>query len=88
MLKSTNISETNKVALATGFLGTILLWLLAVWLLVAFATYSPSDPGMSWSSTSSDTVVNNLGGRVGALVADVGISALDLQPFLFPLPLL
>ena len=84
MLKSTNISETNKVALATGFLGTILLWLLAVWLLVAFATYSPSDPGMSWSSTSSDTVVNNLGGRVGALVADVGISAFGFTTFLIP----
>ena len=84
MLKSTNISETNKVALATGFLGTILLWLLAVWLLVAFATYSSSDPGMSWSSTSSDTVVNNLGGRVGALVADVGISAFGFTTFLIP----
>ena len=84
MLKSTNISETNKVALATGFLGTILLWLLAVWLLVAFATYSPSDPGMSWSSSSSDAAVNNLAGRIGALVADVGISAFGFTTFLIP----
>ncbi len=85
MFKSANFSNVNKLALATGSLGTILLWVVAVWLMLAFVTYSPSDPGMSWSSTTSDAVVSNFGGRAGALIADLGISAFGFTIVLLPL---
>ncbi len=70
--------------MVTGFLGSIFLWVVAAWLLAVFATYSPSDPGLSWSSTSSDVIVSNIGGRVGALVADLGISAFGFSILLLP----
>ena len=62
-----------------------MLWALSAWLLVVFATYSSSDPGMSWSSTSSEVVISNVGGRPGALIADIGISAFGFTVILLPL---
>lgn len=43
--------------------------LLAFWLL-ALLSYSPHDP--AWSTSGSQSDVTNLGGRLGALLADVG----------------
>lgn len=61
------------------------MWTVAAWLMLSFATYSPSDPGLSWSSTTSVNAITNLGGRAGALASDVGISAFGFSVFLFPI---
>jgi DNA segregation ATPase FtsK/SpoIIIE, S-DNA-T family len=42
---------------------------LAFWLL-AMLSHSPADP--AWSTSGSQSVVTNLGGRLGALLSDVG----------------
>ncbi len=82
-MKSPAFEKANRLALVTGVLGTILLWLAAGWLLLALVTYSSSDPG--WSSTSTETVISNLGGRPGAIIADIGISAFGFTIFLLPI---
>jgi len=49
--------------------GWIVAGLAVIALASVFASYSPSDPGFSHSATAAG--VNNLGGRIGAWVADV-----------------
>ncbi len=85
MLKTSVIKKSNTVALVTGIIGSIALWIVAGWLMLALVTYSPSDPGLSWSSTSAETQIANLGGLAGAMIADVGISALGFTSILLPI---
>ena len=59
----------------------ILLSALALYLLVALASYSPVDPG--WSRTGSGEI-RNLGGPVGAWFADVALYLLGYMAYLFP----
>ena len=59
----------------------ILLSALALYLLVALASYSPADPG--WSRTGSGEI-RNLGGPVGAWFADVALYLLGYMAYLFP----
>ena len=77
--------NTNKLSLFFNFIGVAFAWTVAVWLLISLATYNPSDPGLSWGSTSSNGIVINLGGRMGALVADVGLSGFGFSVFLVPI---
>ena len=51
-------------------------------LLVALATYSPSDPG--WSKATDSTVIHNRIGPVGAWFADVLFYFFGRPAFLFP----
>jgi len=59
----------------------ILLSALALYLLVALASYSPADPG--WSRTGSGEI-HNLGGPAGAWFADVALYLIGYMAYLFP----
>ena len=84
LLKSPRLNQSSKLAMTVGMCGILLLWFVSAWLMLALVTYSPSDPGMSWSSTSTETVITNSGGRIGALVADVGRTVFGFTIFLLP----
>ncbi|MDF1630300.1 MAG: DNA translocase FtsK 4TM domain-containing protein [Alcanivoracaceae bacterium] len=61
----------------------ILLLALSVYLLLALASYEPSDPG--WSKMVATAAVQNAGGRYGAYFADVLFILFGYLAFLFPL---
>lgn len=58
---------------------------LAIFLVLALATYSPQDP--VWSFVGPNQTIRNAGGRAGALLADVGLYLFGLCAYLFPLML-
>ena len=60
----------------------LVLGAVAVYLLIALATYSPADPG--WSHAAEVERVANAGGRVGAWFADLFLSAFGWLAYLFP----
>ena len=70
------IKELQGMALAT--VGTFIL--------LAFLTYNTAD--VSWNSYSNEGGVHNLGGRLGAQVADLFFSGFGLASYLIPLALL
>jgi len=55
---------------------------ITVYLLVALWTYHASDPG--WSHSGSPAPIQNLGGRVGAWLADVLLHLFGYVAFIFP----
>ncbi|MCG6872114.1 MAG: DNA translocase FtsK 4TM domain-containing protein, partial [Gammaproteobacteria bacterium] len=61
----------------------VLYGLLAVgaYLLLALLSYSPSDPG--WSHSGPTTTVANLGGRFGAMFADILLQGFGFTAYLF-----
>jgi DNA segregation ATPase FtsK/SpoIIIE, S-DNA-T family len=61
----------------------IAIAVLALVVLVALATYSPNDPGFSYSGTSSGDVQNSIG-PVGAWFADVLFFLFGKPAFLLP----
>ncbi|HEY8386309.1 MAG TPA: DNA translocase FtsK 4TM domain-containing protein, partial [Porticoccaceae bacterium] len=73
-------SERGRLILREG---ALIGWLLVcLCLLVAFASYSPDDPG--WSHTGAAGDIRNAAGAVGALVADIFFSLFGYMAFLFP----
>lgn len=56
---------------------------LSLYLLLALVTYSPSDPG--WSYTSDASHIRNAGGRFGAFAADLLFYLFGYLAYLFPL---
>ena len=63
--------------------GALIGWLaICVYLLVAFITHSPEDPG--WSHTGNIDQVNNAAGPLGAWLSDVFFSLLGYMSYLFP----
>ncbi|MBN2232455.1 MAG: DNA translocase FtsK 4TM domain-containing protein [Deltaproteobacteria bacterium] len=64
-------------------IGGILILGLAVYLLLCLASFSPLDP--SWNTAASAAGVTNLGGRLGANIADVLIQAFGVAAFVVPL---
>ena len=63
--------------------GALIGWLLVcLCLLIAFATYSPDDPG--WSHTAGREDIHNAAGAAGAWLADVFFSLFGYMAFLFP----
>ena len=64
---------------ATGF-----VFLLAgLYLLLAFATFRAADP--SWDTAAGSASVENMGGLVGAWLADLTLGTFGLASFLLPL---
>ena len=61
----------------------IVFIVIAVFLLLAFATFHASDPG--WTSTGSGQQVANLTGRVGAWFANVFLFVLGYAAYLIPI---
>lgn len=59
-----------------------LLLAVAIYLLVALATYSPNDPG--WSFSGFGGTVENAGGVAGAWFADLFLYLFGYLAFLFP----
>ena len=62
-------------------LGTV-----GVFFLLSFVTYNAAD--VSWNSYSNEGIIHNLGGRLGAQVADLFFSSFGLASYLIPLALL
>lgn len=60
----------------------LLLLAVAAYFLLALVTYSPQDPG--WSYTGPREQVVNAGGPLGAWFADVFLSLFGLWAYLFP----
>ena len=59
---------------------------LLLYLLASLVTFSPQDPG--WSSSGSVTApLHNVGGQVGALLADVLFNLVGYAAYLLPLML-
>ncbi len=59
-----------------------LLVAIAIYLLCALVSYSPNDPG--WSFSGVGGAVRNFGGVAGAWLADVFLSLFGYMAFLFP----
>ncbi|MDX1606102.1 MAG: DNA translocase FtsK 4TM domain-containing protein [Candidatus Competibacterales bacterium] len=64
----------------------LLLFGVALYLLLALLSYSPADP--AWSRTGSATELHNLGGMVGALLADLLLYFAGYVAYLFPIGLI
>jgi len=60
----------------------LILGAVAVYLLLALATYSPADPG--WSHATEVERIANAGGRVGAWFADLFLYLFGWLAYLFP----
>lgn len=56
---------------------------IGAYLLICLVTYSPADPG--WSHSGSASNLQNSGGVVGAVFADVFLYLFGLMAYLFPL---
>jgi S-DNA-T family DNA segregation ATPase FtsK/SpoIIIE len=56
---------------------------VACYLLIALATYHPSDPG--WSRSGLSQQVSNVGGRAGAWFADLFLYVFGYMAYLFPI---
>ena len=75
---------------ATAFpareIGLVALFALAVYMLLAIASYSSNDP--AWTFAGSDLAVSNLVGQSGALTADIMLLAFGWPAYLFPAALI
>ncbi len=60
----------------------IALFFLAIYTVIALATFDPQDPG--WIHTGSNRAVSNAGGPAGAVFADALMSLFGYLAFLFP----
>ena len=72
-------------ALPIREIGLFVLLGFAIYLLLAFASYSPMDP--AWTSAGTERAVANLVGSSGALVADAALLTLGWAAYLLPLAL-
>ncbi len=61
----------------------IALVALCIFLFLILISYNPQDPG--WSHAGSSDQVSNLGGKVGAWLADAFFSAIGFMSFLLPM---
>ena len=60
---------------------------LALYLILALTTYSPGDPGWSFTGSGQGDTTTNLVGSSGALVADVLLYFFGFLAYLFPMML-
>ncbi len=68
--------------IASGYF-MILLFLLALFIALCLVSYSPDDPG--WSHSKTNSVVENLGGVLGAYIADIGLQGFGFSVYLIPI---
>ncbi len=88
--RSSSLVQTSQVkkVLARGAreIGLLLLACFIVFVILSLLSYSSADPG--WSSTAAvaefDGQLHNLGGRLGAWLADVLFSLFGRLAYLFP----
>jgi len=79
-------AEENKKAKMTKELQGMGLGTIGVFILLAFLTYNSTD--VSWNSYSNEGSIHNLGGRLGAQIADLFFISFGLASYLIPLALL
>lgn len=79
-------AEEAKKAKLTKELQGMALGTVGVFILLAFLTYNTAD--VSWNSYSNEGGIRNLGGRLGAQVADLFFISFGLASYLIPLALL
>lgn len=79
--------NTIRVNTHSGIRESLLLLFLAIgaYLFLSLLTYTPSDPG--WTSTGATAHVHNLGGYLGAWLADLFLSLIGYFAYGFPLVL-
>jgi S-DNA-T family DNA segregation ATPase FtsK/SpoIIIE len=79
-------AEDAKKEKLTKELQGMALGTVGVFLLLSFATYNSGD--VSWNSFSNEGVIHNLGGKLGAQMADLFLNAFGLASGLVPAALL
>ena len=79
-------AEENKKEKLTKELQGMGLGTIGVFILLAFLTYNSSD--VSWNSYSNEGGIHNLGGRLGAQLADLFFASFGLASYLIPIALL
>ncbi|OGU14274.1 MAG: cell division protein FtsK [Geobacteraceae bacterium GWC2_53_11] len=79
-------AEEVKREKLTKELQGMALGTVGVFILLAFLTYNAAD--VSWNSYSNEGGIHNLGGRLGAQIADLFFTSFGLASYLVPLALL
>jgi S-DNA-T family DNA segregation ATPase FtsK/SpoIIIE len=79
-------AEENKKEKMTKELQGMALGTVGVFILLAFLTYNCAD--VSWNSYSNEGGIHNLGGRLGAQIADLFFISFGLASYLIPMALL
>ena len=79
------MAESRTTALPLREIALVLLLALSVYILLAIASYSPTDP--AWTIAGTDLAVSNLVGRSGAFAADVILFLFGRISYLLPLAL-
>ncbi|HXE97244.1 MAG TPA: DNA translocase FtsK 4TM domain-containing protein [Dongiaceae bacterium] len=79
-------AEDAKKEKLTKELQGMALGTVGVFLLLSFATYNSGD--VSWNSYSNEGIIHNLGGKLGAQMADLFLNAFGLASGLVPAALL
>jgi S-DNA-T family DNA segregation ATPase FtsK/SpoIIIE len=79
-------AEEVKKEKLTKELQGMALGTVGVFILLAFLTYNSAD--VSWNSYSNEGGIHNLGGRLGAQIADLFFISFGLASYLVPLALL
>lgn len=80
-----SIEEAKKEKLIKELQG-MGLGTVGVFILLAFLTYNSAD--VSWNSYSNEGSIHNLGGRLGAQIADLFFISFGLASYLIPMALL
>jgi S-DNA-T family DNA segregation ATPase FtsK/SpoIIIE len=79
-------AEENKKDKLTKELQGMALGTVGIFILLAFLTYNIAD--VSWNSYSNSGGIHNLGGQLGAQIADLLFISFGLASYLIPLALL
>jgi S-DNA-T family DNA segregation ATPase FtsK/SpoIIIE len=83
-LKTPSQKPEKKRHSLSSDIGGVILVFLAIFILISLVSYDSRDP--SWANvTSSNSKIHNLGGRVGATLAEAVLQFLGLVSFLLPL---
>ena len=80
-----DLAESRTTALPVREIALVLLLALSVYILLAIASYSPTDP--AWTFSGTDLTVSNLVGKSGAFAADVILFLFGRVSYLLPLAL-
>ncbi len=80
-----SIEDAKKEKLVKELQG-MALGTVGVFILLAFLTYNSAD--VSWNSYSNEGSIHNLGGRLGAQIADLFFTSFGLASYLIPMALL
>ncbi|SUC19215.1 cell division protein (DNA translocase) [Proteus mirabilis] len=77
-IRFTKISNRRRIWEAL----LILIGIGAIFLMISLLSFHPADP--SWSQTTWNEPIQNLGGNIGAWLADILFSAFGLLAYAIP----